>query len=157
MNEIKLDGLMKLWLCEHFVTSRLSWPFIVHDFSLSLAIEMEKSISVRLKKWAGLADTGALFRSRENFGLQLTSVSAHFVLMQLIKCTFLSNSNDADNVEIYRMQTARKCTFKKKWSANEIAARMTEQAEFNERFRSQASKLGLGHGNFSNTHPRGTS
>ena len=91
-----------------------------------------------------------MFRSRENFGLQLTSVSDHFVLMQLIKCTILSNSNDADVVEIYRMQTARKCTFKKKWSANEIAARMTEQAEFNQRFQSQATKLGLGHGNFSN-------
>ena len=55
-------------------------------------------------------------------------------------------------------KTARKSTFKKKWSANEIAARMTEQTEFNERFQSQASKLGLGHGNFSNNpHPRRTS
>jgi len=96
-----LNGLMKLWLYEHFVISRLSWPFIVHDFSFSFAIELEKAISVRLKKWAGLfrgADTGTLFRSRENFGLQLTSVSDHFVLMQLIKCTILSNSNDADVV-----------------------------------------------------------
>lgn len=148
-----LNGLMKLWLYEHFVISRLSWPFIVHDFSFSFAIELEKAISVRLKKWAGLfrgADTGTLFRSRENFGLQLTSVSDHFVLMQLIKCTILSNSNDADVVEIYRMQTARKSTFKKKWSANEVAAKMAEQAEFNQRFQSQATKLGLGHGSFSN-------
>jgi hypothetical protein len=36
-----LNGLMKLWLYKHFVTSRLSWPFIVHNFSLSFAIEME--------------------------------------------------------------------------------------------------------------------
>ena len=69
--------------------------------------------------------------------------------MQLIKCTILSNSSDADVVDIYRIQTARKCRFKKKWSANEIAAKMTEQAEFNQRFQSQATKLGLGHGNFS--------
>jgi len=71
---------MKLWLYQHFIISRLSWPFIVHDFSFSFAKTLEKSISVQLKKWAGLfkgADTGALFRSRDNFGMQLTSVADH--------------------------------------------------------------------------------
>ena len=82
-----LNGLMKLWIYQHIILSRMAWPFIIHDFSFSFSIEMEKSISVRLKKWAGLfrgADTGTLFRSRENFGLQLTSMSDHFVQMQLV-------------------------------------------------------------------------
>ena len=35
-----LNGLMKLWLYEHFVISRLSWFFIVHDFSFSFSIEL---------------------------------------------------------------------------------------------------------------------
>jgi hypothetical protein len=131
----------------------MAWPFIIHDFSFSFSIEMETSISVRLKKWAGLfreADTGTLFRSRENFGLQLTSMSDHFVQMQLVKCSLLSNSDDPDVVEIFKMQTSRKCKFKKKWSANKAAVNMSEQADFNQRFQSQSTKLGLGHGNFTN-------
>ena len=47
-----LNGLMKLWIYQHIILSRIAWPFIINDFSYSLSIEMEKSISVRLKKWA---------------------------------------------------------------------------------------------------------
>ena len=62
-NKTGLNGLMKLWLYQHFIISRLSWPFIVHDFSFSFAKPLEKSISVQLKKWAGLfkgANTGPI-------------------------------------------------------------------------------------------------
>ena len=70
--------------------------------------------------------------------------------MQLVKCSLLSNSDDPDVVEIFKMQTSRKCKFKKKWSANKAAVNMSEQADFNQRFQSQSTKLGLGHGNFTN-------
>ena len=58
-------------------------------------------------------------------------MSDHFVQMQLVKCSLLSNSDDPDVVEIFKMQTSRKCKFKKKWSANKAAVNMSEQADFN--------------------------
>ena len=153
-NKTGLNGLMKLWLYQHFIISRLSWPFVVHDFSFSFAKTLEKSISVQLKKWAGLfkgADTGALFRSRDNFGLQLTSVADHFVRMQLIRCCLLANSSDPSVVEVFQLKTAKVSTFKKKWAANNVFVEVSEHADFNQRFQSQSTKLGLGHGKYNNS------
>ena len=39
-----LNGLCKLFLYEHFVIRRLSWVFLVHDFNLWFAKELEKKI-----------------------------------------------------------------------------------------------------------------
>ena len=153
-NKTGLNGLMKLWLYQHFIVSRLSWPFIVHDFAFSFSKELEKSATVQLKKWAGLfrgAETGALFRSRDNFGLQLTSLTDHFVRMQLIKCCLLENSSDSDVVKMFQLKTARVRDFSKKWTANKNFLEVSEHADFNQRFQSQSTKLGLGHGNYNNS------
>src|SRR3954468_20349724 len=36
-----VNGLCKLFLYEHFIVPRLSWAFLVHDFCLSFATELE--------------------------------------------------------------------------------------------------------------------
>ena len=83
-----VNGLCKLFLYQHFVISRLSWVFLVHDLSLSFANELDDKIVTRLKRWAGLyksADVATLSRQRENLGLQLSSVSCHYQHMQIVK------------------------------------------------------------------------
>ena len=75
-----VNGLCKLFLYQHFLVSRLSWVFLVHDLSVSFAKELDRKVIPKLKAWAGLfrsSDLGALFRRRENFGLQLTLLHAH--------------------------------------------------------------------------------
>ena len=98
---------MNLWLYERFVVKRLSWPFIIHDFCMSFSVGLEKSISTRLKKWAGLfrsADAGSLFGKREDFGLQLTSVSNQFAS---IKCSMLESSKDETVAELFKLKSDR--------------------------------------------------
>ncbi len=91
-----VNGLCKLFLYEHFVLRRL-WGFLVHNFNLWFAKELEKKITTRLKRWAGLfrgSDLGVLFRRREHLGLQLTSIVYHYQRMQLVKCCLLASSKD---------------------------------------------------------------
>src|SRR5690349_7614532 len=90
-----INGLGKLYIYEHFVVPRLSWVFLVHNLTLFFARELYKYVIPRLKRWSGLyrnSDVGALFRRRENLGLQLTSHELHFQRMQL--CCLLENSQD---------------------------------------------------------------
>ena len=90
---------MKLWLYQFYVLARISWPFMVQDLPLSFAEALERKVRAQLKRWAGLfkyADVGSLFRSKSKFGLGLTSVTTHFVKMQVIKCSLLKHSGDPD-------------------------------------------------------------
>jgi hypothetical protein len=80
-----VNGLCKLFLYQHFIVARLSWPFLVHDLCLTFANELEEIATKRLKAWSGLyrsADVGALYRQREHLGLQLTlqTLTAHKIL-----------------------------------------------------------------------------
>ena len=47
-----VNGPSKLWL--HFLVSKLSWVFLVHDLSVSFAQGLDKKVIPRLKSWAGL-------------------------------------------------------------------------------------------------------
>ena len=115
-----VNGLSKLFLYEHFLVSRLSWVFLVHDLSASFAQSLDKKVIPRLKSWAGLfrsSDLGALFRRREHLGLQLTSITLCYKHMQLVKCCLLENSNDPNIRDIYKIRKNRVTAFSARWSA----------------------------------------
>ena len=84
VSESRVRGFKKLWLYQHYVLARFSWPLMIHDFDLSYAKGIDRLVIPMLKKWSGVersVDTGLLFRSRHNFGLGLTAVSDHFQAM----------------------------------------------------------------------------
>jgi len=116
-----VNGLCKLFLYEHFVIRRLSWVFLVHDFNLWFAKELETNVTMRLKRCAGLfrgCDLGALFRTRAHLGLQLTSIVYHYQRMQLVKCCLLANSKDERVRAIFEAKKARVIGFARRWSAS---------------------------------------
>lgn len=147
----KVNGLMKLWLYQFYVLAHLAWPFMVQDFKRSFAESLQKSISTKLKKWAGLyrsADIGSLFRSRERFGLGLTSITMHFVRMQVIKCSLLKHPPDDDIRRLYLDLERREDTFRKRWVPTKQFKMAESQVEHNLRFPSQVGRQGLGAENF---------
>ena len=79
----------------------------MYDFDRTFAFELEKKIHLKLKKWAGIyqkVDNGLLFRSKENFGLGITSLTDHFERMQLIKCELLQSSVDLTVQKLYNVR-----------------------------------------------------
>lgn len=148
-----VNGLMKLWLYQHFVLARSAWSFLINDFCLSFAVELAKACSLQLKRWAGLnrsADIGCLFRSRNNFGLGLTSVREYFVRMQFIKTSILSASADPAVRSIHDARSAHVRTFRTRWTPHNLAAELKADVELDLKFQSQPGRLGLGHGHFVN-------
>ena len=103
-----------------------------------------------LKKWAGVGrsvDTGLLYRSRDSFGLGLTSVSDHYKYMQLIKCQLLQASNDSSISILYASKKARE-TKGRVWRPTRALAVVDSEVQLKCRYPEQVGKAGLGHGKF---------
>ena len=146
-----VTGFMKLWLYQHYLLSHLAWPFLIHDLPLSFARSLESAITMKLKKWARLyrgADTGALFRSRDLFGLGLTSASHHFIKMQLIKCSLLENSEDEHVRASFKHKHIKTSAWTVKWDARRLYKSFSADVILQTQFPTQASRLGLGNGVF---------
>jgi len=45
----KLNGFMKLWLYQFYTISHLSWPFMINDLDTSFAMDLQRSINLKLK------------------------------------------------------------------------------------------------------------
>ena len=70
VQQSKLNGFMKLWLYQFYILQHLSWHFLINDLDLSFTKDLQRSINIRLKKWAGVyrtVDNGILFRSKKNW------------------------------------------------------------------------------------------
>ena len=147
----KVNGLMKLWLYQFYALAHLSWPFMVHDFAKSFSVELQKLVSVTLKRWAGLyksADVGTLYRSRKAFGMGLTSVTSHFERMQIIKCSLLKHSSDTVISSMYNRMEEREAKFVKRWCPTKVLSAAESETKLRLLFPTQDGRAGLGAGNF---------
>jgi len=142
-----VNGLCKLFLYEHFVVRRLSWVFMVHDLSLSFSQELDRKTIPRLKSWAGLyrgTEVGALFRSREHLGLQLTSIEERYQHLQVVKCCLLQSSQDECIRTLYAQRKEKVCEFTARWSGPKELAQLEPVADHALRFAGQTNRAGLG-------------
>ena len=142
-----INGLMKLWLYQFYLLAKLSWPFSVQDFNLHFAMELQSLSTKYLKKWAKIfksADIGILFRPKSHLGLGITSVSAHFKKMQLIKCHICKYSNDEEIRILYHQRTHQEEGFTTVWRGTKLLTDVELQVDHNEKFKGQVDKCGLG-------------
>ena len=51
VDEQPLTGAMKIWLYQHYILACLSWPFLIYDFSIPFAKDMQKAATRFLKRW----------------------------------------------------------------------------------------------------------
>ena len=142
----KVNGIMKLWIYQHCVLSRLSSAFMIQDFSHSFALDLEKLVSVKLKRWSGIyrsADVGLLFRSKKNFGLGLTSISMHFERMQLIKCSLLKGSSAKSVRQIYAHRQEKESRLARVWRGSKALTSVESEVELNLQFPRQVGLRNL--------------
>ena len=147
----KLNGFMKLWLYQFYILQRLSWPFIINDLSLSFALSLQRSINVKLKKWAGVyqsVDNTLLYRSKKKFGLGLTAVTDHYQRMQLVKCELLRHSKDPVIQKLFKTREQLNAKMSRVWKATNVSLIANAEVELNLKFPSQQGQWGIGFGNF---------
>ena len=151
-----INGFMKLWIYQFFLLARLSWPFLIYDFDRTFAIDLQKEVNKTLKKWAGVsksADNGLLFRSKENFGLGLTSIIDCFERMQLIKCLLLQNAIEPSVQFIYKNREVKNAALMRTWRATKLLQVANAEVDLNLKFPGQNNRQGIGSGNF-NPNPK---
>ena len=144
-----INGLMKLWVYQHVVLSKISWPFMIYDFSLSFVKKLEAKATVFLKRWAGVfkkADPSILYRPRNFLGLQLTSLTCHFQKLQVCKCMLLENSIDPNIRSLYAHKAEKEKMLAKCWRASKFTTKVKSMAKHRIQFPYQSNNLGLGWG-----------
>jgi hypothetical protein len=149
-NDDPVNDICKLWLYQHYIVNYLSWPFFTHDFAHSFAKDLQPSVNVFLRRWAGLyksSDAGSLYRSNDYFGLNLTSITRHFEHMQMVKCHLLKYSDDEDVCTLYRSRETREANFKN-WRATKFLTECEAKATHDHKFKGQTTRQGLGAGNY---------
>ena len=121
--------------------------FLVQDLCLSFAQSLEDLIIVKLKIWAGLyrsAEVGTLYRHREHLGLQLTSITSHFMHLQLVRSCLLANSHDPLIQKIFSRKSEHISSFAHRWSGPKALSTLAPIASHNIRFAGQTDHTGLG-------------
>jgi len=147
----KLNGFMKLWLYQFYTISHLAWPFMINDLDTSFAMDLQRSINLKLKSWAGIGrsvENGLLFRSKCNFGLGLTPLSQHYQRMQLIKCELLRTSKDPAIIDLYKTRESYNAKLTRTWKASKALTVVNAEVDLNLKFPSQENNQGLGFGKF---------
>lgn len=100
-----LPGPAKLWLYNHFVITKISWPLLILDLSLSFVKKLHAQALVYLKRWSGLprcANTAILFSGGDKRpGLRLRNICTYWKQQQNIKLSLLHNSDDARCRSLY--------------------------------------------------------
>ena len=99
------------------------------------------------------ADNGLLFRSKENFGLGLTSIVDHFERMQVIKCSLLQNSIDPSVQTIYKNREIKNSNLTRTWRATKLLQVANAEVDLNLKFPGQNNRQGIGSRNF-NPNPK---
>ena len=149
-----INGLMKLWLYQHYVLAKSSWPLLVHDFNHDFITKnLQQPTNVYLRKWAGLfksADQGALYRPREKLGLGISSLTAYFEMMQIVKCHLLKYSKDPDIATLYHSRENHYKHHNTIWRATQLFSKVENMVDHDMKFPSVSpgDRRGLGHGIF---------
>ena len=145
-----VNGLMKAWLFQFSVIPKLAWPFQVYDFPLEFAKKLDVIATRFLKKWVGLynkADTGVLFRARENLGLGLTRPSLLFTQLQLVKLQLVKYSQEGGQGQLfnlYQRRLEREKKFTRRWKPAPTLEDAEAKLSFELKFAGQTDRKGLG-------------
>ena len=92
-----ISNIKKAWIYEYYLTSRLTWPFLVYDFNKTLLLKLDADVIRQLKSWLRLArgaDSSTLFRRQQCFRMNFKKPSELYKHLCVTKQQILSNSQD---------------------------------------------------------------
>ena len=78
VDESGLNGVMKCWIYNNLLTSKLSWDLMIYNLPVSFVKDLEAICTRYLKKWLGVTryiTVSVLYRKRDYFGLNLKRLS----------------------------------------------------------------------------------
>ena len=104
VDESGLNGVMKCWIYNNLLTSKLSWDLMIYNLPVSFVKDLEAICTRYLKKWLGVTRSitvSVLYRKKDYFGLNLKRLTDLYKLLQVSKGYTLKNSEDPKVKEAY--------------------------------------------------------
>ena len=105
VDNLCLPATAKLWLYQHLIVAKLSWPFTSLDLSLSFAKHLQALAAAYLKRWSGLphpANVTILHTgSSKRAGLRITHLATFWKQMQAVRLDILQQSSDSRCSRLY--------------------------------------------------------
>ena len=147
VDEQPLTGAMKIWLYQHYILAYLSWPFLIYDFSIPFAKDMQKAATRFLKRWLRInqkANVSILYRSRENKGLQLCAVSTCLKRCQVTRAHLIKHSADPVMSQLHQLKLRSDQKIKRDWKPTVALEKAEADVNFRIRFQGQHGRTGLG-------------
>ena len=112
-----LTGMMKVWIYDHAVASKMSWVLMIHDLPPSwVEFNLQRTTTRMLKKWTHLAqpaNVNIFFRSKEHYGLHLKHMTEFSKRLQVMRQHLIKHSSDERIVTIYNAKRAHHANDKK--------------------------------------------
>ena len=74
VDECPLNGIMKFWIYNHLVTSKVSWELMIYNLPITFVKDFEATCTRYLMKCLGVTrniTVTVLYRSKDHFGLAL--------------------------------------------------------------------------------------
>ena len=126
VDESGLNGVMKCWIYNNLLTSKLSWDLMIYNLPVSFVKDLEAICTRYLKKWLGVTKTitvSVLYRNKDCFGLNLKRLLDLYKFLQVSKGYSLKNSKDPKVKEVYEHRD-KKQEGSSRWGyTNELSAR----------------------------------
>ena len=105
IDDLHLPATAKLWLYQHFVVSKLAWPFTSSNLSLTYVEQLQAIANRSLKQWAGLPRSGnttILHLGKSNrAGLHVKFLPTFWKQMQIVRLDILKHSSDSRCSRLY--------------------------------------------------------
>ena len=107
VDNLCLPATAKLWLYQHLIVTKLSWPFTSLDLSLLFAKHLQDLAAtyIDLKRWSGLphpANVTILHTgSSKRAGLRITHLATFWKQMQAVRLDILQQSSDSRCSRLY--------------------------------------------------------
>ena len=110
-----MTGPMKAWLYNFYVISALSWQLQINVLPITFTKELEAIVNRNLKKWlkiARCASCSVIYRSKDNFGLQIKKIGTVYKTLQVGIAYSLKHNRDPNCVAIFEEKQKREVEMK---------------------------------------------
>ena len=126
VDECGLNGVMKCWIYNNMLTSKMSWDLMIYNLPVSFVHDLDAICTRFLKKWLGVTRSitvTVLYRSKDYFGLDLKKLSDLYKSLQVSKGHALKNSDDTKVIEAFNNKREKQES-SSRWSyTTELTAR----------------------------------
>ena len=129
INSSGLPGRFKLWIYQHGVLQRLSWPFTVYNIPMTEIEKMEVTLNKHIKQWLGVPKSFSsvgLYSTSSKLQLPLKSVTDEYKTTKARQTMTIRN-----NADPFVREAGINLTSGRKWNVdtavNEAQARLRQK------------------------------